>query len=145
MRAKIPLVQANAEQLRAELGIPTKAEIEESDPRVPAFMCDPFLGADDFLARTQHAQAVLVVAFATGALPDRLVPAIQQRISEGIPVLVLSNNPGDSCGILGVKYDAGSGAYNAGAVGLQKVNVNQHREVKTAILEALSRGLTGAE
>lgn len=141
----IPLVQANDEQVRSELGIPTNAEVEDSDPRVPALMCDPFLTADYFLKKTEHAQAIVVVAFATGAMPDRLVPAIQQRLQQGIPVFVLSNNPGDSHGILRVKYAAGSGAYEAGAIGLQKVNVNQHQEVKAAISEALERGLSGQE
>lgn len=139
----IPLVRANQEQLRRELGVPTKAEVEDSDPRVPAIECDPLLKADEFLARTEHAEAIIVVAFASGAMPDRLVPAIRQRIQEGIPVFVLSNNPGENHGPLRVIYAAGSGAYEAGAVRLEKVNVNHHREVKAAIHEALAKGLRG--
>lgn len=141
----IPLVKGNAEKLRSEFGIPTRAEIEDSDPKVPTLMCDPFIKADDFLARTERAEAIIVVAFATGAMPDRLVPAIQQRIQQGIPVFVLSDNPGNNHGILRVIYDAGSGAYKAGAIGLQKINVNQYRELKAIILEALGKGLKGKD
>ena len=141
----LPLVQAAHEQVSAELGIPTKAEFEDSFPGVPAFYCDPFLMPDEFLTRSEGAQAILVASFATGAMPDRLVPAMQQRLSEGVPIFVISNNPGENFGIMKVIYAAGEGAYKSGAIGLQKVNINSHREVKAAILEALGRGLRGQE
>ena len=108
------LVSANDEDVRAALGVPTKAEIEASDPRLPAFMCDPFITEEIFLERTKAAQAILIVAFATAAMPDRLVTAISKRISEGISVFVLSNNPGSDHGILRILYAAGKGAYHAG-------------------------------
>ena len=135
--------RARDEQIRRELGIPTKSEVESSDPLLPTLMCDPFINSADFLAKTEQAPAILLVAFATGAMPDRLVPAIQQRLQQGIPVFVLSNNPADPSGIMRVIYAAGSGAYKAGAVGLQKVNVKDHVEVKAAILVALASGLRG--
>jgi len=141
----IPKVKEVDEQLRSKLKIPTKAEVENSDKSTPFLMCDPFIEADDFLSRTKHAKAIIVVAFASGAMPDRLVPAIKQRIEQGIPVFVLSNNPRDDSGILSVKYEAGSGAYYAGAIGLQKVNVKNHLEVKDTIRRALKKGLTGQE
>lgn len=106
-------------------------------------MCDPFLNAGEFLARTEQSQAIIFVAFASGALPDRLVPAMQQRMNEGIPIFVLSNNPGDKHGILAIHYDAGSRAYKSGAVALQKINVNHHEELKRVIADCLAEGLSG--
>lgn len=142
----IPLVQAAHEQVSAELGIPTKAAFEDSFPEVPAFYCDPFLMPDEFLARSEGAQAILVASFATGTIPDRLVPAMQQRLSEGVPIFVVSNNPGENFGITKITYAAGEEAYKSGAIALQKVNINHHREVKATILvEALGRGLRGQE
>lgn len=138
-------VQANNEKVRAAIGIPTKAEVETSDSRVPTLMCTPFLEAEEFLERTQSAQAIIVVAFATGAMPDRLVPAMQQRLQEGVPIFVLSDNAGNDHGILKITYAAGIGAYKAGAIPLEKANVNNHQEVKAAILEALDQGIKGQE
>lgn len=137
-----PLVEAS-QQVSTEMKTPTKPEIRNSDSRVVPLMCEPGLNEDHFLRLTDGAKAIIFVTYASGAMPDRLVPAIQQRIQEGIPVFVLSDNRGDQHGILKIKYTAGKGAYDAGAVPLENVNVNHQAEVFAAITEALNKGLSG--
>lgn len=131
------------EQAKIEIKGFAKAETEVPDPRVPSVMCTPLLTEGQFLKLTAEAKAIIVVAYASGAMPDRLAPAIKQRIQEGIPVMVLSNNPGDQAGIIKFDYAAGKEAYDAGAVPLEKVNINQQGEVMAAIIEALNQGLRG--
>ena len=131
------------EQGSAETKTSAKAETTDSNSKVATLVCSPGLTEDQFLSWTDGAKAIIVVAYATGTMPDRLVPAIQRRIQEGIPVFVLSDNPGDQHGIVKIMYAAGKGAYDAGAVPLEKVNVNQQAEVFVAITEALNRGLSG--
>src|SRR5437870_444986 len=76
----IPRVENNSEMLCLELEIPTKAEIEQSpDARLACVMATPMLSVEEFVRKTTGCQAVLFCAFASGALPDRLTPVIQQR------------------------------------------------------------------
>ena len=131
------------ERVRTEMKVPPKSETKDSDPRVSALMCTPLLTNEQFLRLTADVEAIVLVAYASGAMPDRLVPAIQQRIQEGTPIFVLSDNPGDQDGIVRIRYAAGKGAYDAGAVPLEKVNVNQQQEVVAAIVAALNKGLRG--
>lgn len=138
-------VMVNMEAVRQALGAPRIAEVEATDSRISSVMCTPFLAAEEFAERTQNAQVILITAFAAGAMPARLTQIVQQRIAEGIPVIVMSDNPGDKAGILKVTYDAGGEIYKAGAFALEKVNVNDHKQVKWAICCALDEGKKGPE
>lgn len=142
----IPLVMRSREEVARELGIPTDTEVEHSpDPRLVAVMAIPYLTVEEFAARTATAQVILLCTFASGAMPNRLAPVIKERIAAGVPVIVISDNAGDNCGILKIIYEAGKEAYDAGAFPLQKVNIMQHEEIKTALIKALDEGKRGQE
>ena len=112
---------------------------------VPVTRCTPALTKDRFLVMSEEAEAVVVITFATGTVPDRIVPAIQKRIDEGVAVVALSDNLGDSRGILRVTYEAGSGVYESGMVGLQKANVHHVQEVLEALSTGIKEGLRGTD
>ncbi len=141
----LPFVEENNEETRRLLGIPTKAEFENSpDPRVAAVMATPFLKPDEFDQLTTGKQVILFCGFATGTIPDRLVPIFERRISEGTVCIVVSDNAGNDHGILKIAYAAGEGAYEAGALPLEKVNINAHSQIKAVITQALNEGLSGS-
>lgn len=121
-------------------------QIEIQDRFVLIIRLNPTVTPERLDLATQDAEAVVLVVFASGALPDCLTPVIQRKISLGVPVFLLSNNPGDNHGILHPgRYAAGIGALEAGAIPLEKVNVNQAVDVEHAISQALDAGMKGAE
>ncbi len=120
-------------------------EKREVEYPIPVIRCTPALTRDQFLALSEDVEAVVVIAFATGTVPDWIVSAIKKRIDEGVAVVALTGNPGDKHGLLRIAYDAGGEAYKSGMVGLQKVNVNHLQEVVEALTSALKDGLKGAD
>ena len=136
-------VRVNDDFNRKSLGIPTQNEVELSTPDIAVFQCDPFLKPEEVLEYSKGAKAIVLVSMATGAMPDKLLPAIEQRIKEGVAVFVLSDNAGDGHGILKVNYEAGKCIYDAGAVPLEKVNIMDHIEVKAAIQQAIDAKYSG--
>ncbi len=112
---------------------------------ISVIRCAPALTRDQFLALSKDMKAIIVITFATGTVPDRIVPAIKRRIKEGVAVVALTGNPGDEHGLLRIAYDAGSEAYKSGMVGLQKVNVNHVQEVLKALSAGIKEGLSGTD
>lgn len=140
-------VEMDQEKTRGLLGVPTKTDFEQSDDsRIKAIQCTPMTTAENFRARSEGAKVLLVAAYATGAMPNVIVPVIKERISQGVVVVVVSDNPGDSHhGIIVPRYLAGMGAYDAGAIPLQTVNIKDHGVVKMLISSALNDGIEGAQ
>jgi L-asparaginase/Glu-tRNA(Gln) amidotransferase subunit D len=120
-----------------------EARVERKTHNIRMVVCNPTIRPEGLDEATDGAEVLIFVAYATGALPDALVPVLKKRIEEGIPVVVLSNNPGDKHGITRIKYAAGIGAYEAGALPLQTVNINDIGLVHKTISEALDRGIKG--
>lgn len=120
-------------------------DTHEKEPNLSVIQCTPFLTPEQFFALSEGMEAIVVITFATGTVPDRIVPAIKRRIEEGIAVVALTNNPGNDHGMLRITYDAGSEAYESGMVGLQKVNVNHVQEVLKALSTGIKEGLRGAD
>ena len=118
---------------------------EKTEPEIGILECTPFLTPEQLSAYTKGMDAVILIAFATGTTPDRLAPVIKERVAEGTPIILLTNNPADSAGPFRLAYAAGQSALEAGAVLLQKVNVNHAGEVKEAIKKAFAGGLRGHE
>ncbi len=116
-------------------------EAEGHNPTIGVFTCHPGVTAEQFLVRSQDVEVIIVIGYASGTTPDRLAPAIAQRIDESIPVIILSNNPGDEYGIVRLRYAAGQAALAAGAKLLQKVNVRHLDTVLEAINIAHAQGL----
>lgn len=103
----------------------------------------PVLTAEQLDSFTNGADAVVLIAFATGTVPQRLIPVIESRVNSGVPVFLLSSNYGDSHGILKIAYEPQVKAAAVGAVALEKVNVNNIEEVVQAIKEEFSSGKKG--
>lgn len=94
---------------------------------------------------TRNTKAVILIAYATGTTPEILNPVIKKLTELGTPVFLLSNNPKDSHGILKIVYAVQTESAQAGAIALQKVNINNLQEVLDAIQDELDRGKRGAE
>lgn len=90
-------------------------------------------------------KALILSTFASGTTPGWINPAIQEITQMGIPVFLLSDNKGDRDGIRNPKhYGAQEDSYLAGAIALQKVNVNSGTEVLDAIQDEIDAGKSGA-
>lgn len=89
--------------------------------------------------------AVVFVVFATGTSPERLNDVIRKRTKEGIPIFLVSNNPGDNHGIMKITYDVQAESLKAGATPLEKVNVNNLQEIIFEIKKQFSAGKKGTE
>lgn len=120
-----------------------ESRVERKSHDIRVVVCNPSIRPEWLDVATKGGEVLIFVAYATGALPDALVPVLEKRIEEGVPVVILSNNPSDKHGITRVKYAAGSGAYKAGALPLQTVNINDVNLVHRTISEALDRGIEG--
>jgi hypothetical protein len=112
---------------------------------VSVIRCSPFLTAEIFDDLTKNCRVVVLIAFASGTTPDILAPIIKKRINEKIPVIILTNNPGDSHGPLRLLYEAGQNALRNGAVILQTVNVNDCAEIVTELKLKLTEGISGKD
>lgn len=118
-------------------------EVPENDVQV--IYCSPGLKAAHMELCTAGVGAIVLIGFATGTTPDRLEPVIRKRVESGVPVIILSNNPADPAGPSRLKYKAGQVNLKAGAIVLQKVNINHLEEVLAVLRESLSKGVRGAE
>ncbi len=139
----MPLAKEASSTARPEgLQIP---DIEDNDPSLPTIMSLPYLTAKEFDERTLRAKAIILIGYATGTTPDRLLSIIKKRVENGVPVIILADNHGDIHGIPQLKYAAGSGALEVGAVLLQKINVRYAKMLKEDILKALDEGKQGTD
>ena len=111
--------------------------------RVSIVYAAPGLPEGAFDQATKDTNAVIFVVFATGTSPEYLNGVIAQRVAEGIPVFLVSNNPGDTHGILRITYGVQEASAKAGATSLQKVNVNNLEEIQKAIEDAFKEGKKG--
>ena len=95
---------------------------------------------------TKNSDAVVLTVYATGTSQVSLNSVIKKRTEEGIPVFLVSKNPGDSHGILKITYGPQEESRDAGAIALQKVNVNHLYDVIIpAIQSEFKKGKRGAE
>ena len=103
------------------------------------------LTAELFEQMTKGQEAIVLAAFASGTVPERLAPVIKKRTESGVPVFLLSDNRRDSHGIRKTKYVAQQVVEEAGAIPLRTVNFSNLEEVVGAIREESLKGLRGAE
>lgn len=90
------------------------------------------------------AKAIVLDAYATGTTPEVLNPLIAEFAKEkGVPVFVVSRNPGDKHGIQRIVYTVQEEAQNAGATPLRDVNINDADAILSAIQTAIDKGFTG--
>jgi hypothetical protein len=94
---------------------------------------------------TAGSDAVVLIVYATGTSPESLNGVIKQRTEKGIPVFLVSKNPGDAHGILKITYGPQQESKEAGAIALEKVNVNNLYDViMPAIQDEFAKGKRGA-
>lgn len=122
-----------------------KVDNEGARADISIIFCTPALTVEDLDIAAIDKDAVILIAYASGTTPDRLLPAIKNIIDSGKAVILISNNPGDSMGVVHMQYAAGSGALAAGAVLLQKANINHLAEVEKSIIDAIRKGKKGRE
>lgn len=124
-----------------------KMKHKETEPRydIPVISCFPGLMPEKVAENTENAGAVILISFATGTTPTNLDPVIAKRTREGIPIFLLSDNKKEDHGIPRSNYGTQKDSAKAGAIALQKVNVNNLSEVMEAIKEELAAGKKGAE
>ncbi len=133
------------EQAGASEGEPRNLEVAFL-PATPALMGNPGLTAEFFDAiENAGSKALVIEGFASGTTPEVLNPHIARAVGRGVPVFILSNNPGEDHGPQRIKYAVHQEAVNAGATVLRDVNVNAAEEVANAIQDAIDAGQTGHE
>jgi hypothetical protein len=112
---------------------------------VGVYKATPGQSPDIFRMSTEGVDAIVIISFATGTVPQVLAPAIRDRVEAGVPVFLLSDNAGDKHGILKIAYGVQAVIAEAGAISLEKVNINNLEEVVAAIDQELSQGYKGKE
>lgn len=103
----------------------------------------PLLTPEQFEAFTTNTDAIVLLTYATGTTPERLNGVIKAKVDSGIPLFLLSKNPGDEAGIVRVVYDTLAKAIEAGAIPLEKVNSNDGAVVLATIQNFYDQGLRG--
>ena len=122
-----------------------KHEKQREYPDIGVVFITPVMIPERLEHVIHNTKAVILIAFATGTTPEILNPAIKKLTESGVPVFLLSNNPGDSHGILRTRYGVQERSAQAGAIALQKVNINNLAEVLDAIQDELDKDKRGAE
>jgi len=123
-----------------------KSRIEtEPKAKISLITATPFLTSEKFNSLTEKQDAVVFIVFASGASPDRLNSIIEKRIKEDIPVFLVSNNPGDKNGILRIVYTLQFNSLKAGAIPIEKVNINNIDRILAEIQKQFSLGKKGKE
>ncbi len=89
----------------------------------------PTLSIEQMELATTGTDAIVFEVFATGTAPERLIPFVKSKVDSGTPVFLLSDNRGDNHGILKIIYEPQFNYAKAGAVALEKVNINKIDEV----------------
>lgn len=119
----------------------------ESTPKakIALLRVAPGMSPEQLEEFTRNSDAVILVVYATGTSPESLNSAIKKRTEEGIPVFLVSNNPGDIYGIVKIIYEPQVKSKDAGAIPLEKVNINNIDTINAAIEEEFSKGKSGAE
>jgi L-asparaginase/Glu-tRNA(Gln) amidotransferase subunit D len=85
-----------------------KIEVEKiPEAKISVMAVNPGLTAENLDAVTKGVDAVLLIAYATGAVPEILNKVIKKRTDEKIPVFIVSSNYGAPHGILDTrKYES---------------------------------------
>ena len=89
--------------------------------------------------------AIIIIAYASGATPDRLNPWIKRIVKRGVPVFIVSDNVGENHGIQRLKYATQTAPVEAGATPLRNANVNHLAEVIYVIRQAVHARKEGKE
>lgn len=113
--------------------------------KTPIIQCDPIITPEVFNIQTAGSDAIVVVGFATGQVPERLLTVIKARVDEGIPVFLLKDNFGRDHGVLDPLREIGRPLVETGIIPLEHINVNGLVELIAAIQEEAGAGKTGAE
>ena len=119
-----------------------KESLEKPQARIGVVICHPGKTPEMLEHETAHCDAIILITFATGTIPDKLVPSIHERMAEGVAFIGLSDNPHRNYGPKRLTYAAG---LSSGVPVLQKVNVNGLEEVHKQILDAYAQGLRGKD
>ncbi len=93
---------------------------------------------------TQQAEAVIFVVFASGAVPERFGEVIKKCTERDLPIFLVSDNHGESHGILHPRaYATSLPALDGGATPIEKYNVNSIEGMCKVIGKFLDQGKRG--
>src|ERR1700722_20079736 len=80
-----------------------------------------------------NARAVIVTGFANGTVPEGYFSSIEETVSKGVPVFVISDNRAEDKGPQRIKYDVQVQLLDTGAIILSNANVNSAWDVADTI------------
>ncbi len=124
---------------------PQDKEVEKNY-KIPIIKVTPNLKGKTFLSATEGSDAVMLVVSASGAVGKRFGESVQERIDTGIPVFLVSDNKADNHGILNPrKYGSTESVLDAGAMAVEKYNVNDFSLIMKTVEDLLDSGLRGKE
>ena len=115
-------------------------------PEVPIITATPVLKEKQFSEIDSSVDAIIFITYASGTTPGWVNGAVQEKVNAGIPVFLVSNNPADNHGILNsTRYANQVGSNKAGALALEKVNINSLQEIQDVITQEYQSGKRGGE
>src|SRR5579871_3470413 len=137
---------------KVDIGPSSLPEQESHPTDVFVLPVTPMLGSNVELTKqlfdtleNGESKALVLIGFATGTTPTALNPFIKRTVDRGVPVFILSNNPGEESGPKRIVYGVQQDAVEAGASPLRDVNVNHLPEVLGAIQAEIDSGKFGQE
>jgi L-asparaginase/Glu-tRNA(Gln) amidotransferase subunit D len=97
---------------------------------------EPSLTPELFNAMTLGADSVVVITYAAGGVPEKVVPNIKSKVESGTPVFLLSDNERDPQGIVRQdKYAIHQSLAQSGATAIQGINSKNLEQLMLAIQE----------
>ncbi len=128
-------------------GEPNAAKEPEvkSGHRIPIVNILPGMSPDVLRTIAKDANAMILIGHANGATQNELLPAINEVVESGVPVISLSDNPGAGHGVIRYSDQPQVDARTAGVTHLEKPNITNLDEVVKSIKESLDEGLAGKD
>jgi hypothetical protein len=123
------------------------------EPLVPIFNLSPFTDVAVPETVTKNADCIILATFVNGGVPTRVVPFIEQKTKEGIPVFLVADkldepytlHAGNPYGITSLPDQPLFDAVKAGALPIEKVNLSQLSDIQAIIRENFLQGKHNAE
>lgn len=120
-------------------------EYNKQVSKIPIIEATPLVKVKDMEIMSEGADAIVIITFANGGAPDRLAPFIKSQTQKGVPVFLLASNFGTDHGIIRRWDQTQVNLAKAGAIEIEKINVNNQQELLKAIQEEISHGKKGSE
>ncbi len=112
---------------------------------IPTINAYPGMDAGVLDSVAEKANAIIIVVFANGGSPQILNPSIKKITENGVPIFLVSDNAGAEHGITRVFDQTQIESAKAGAIFIEKANINNLSEISKFIQQEFAQGKSGSE